>query len=636
MSPKRKGSHAESGRSQRRNVRAARAGQAPQDDDAMPAAPPEDRLGSFRAWCREHGVEIDDTVIDIRTGVPACASGAGWAVFAKQDVAEEHVLARVPKSAVLSCLTSSIAEVLQHVEEGPDLVLAVAHEIKRGRQGRWWGYFQSMSPREYVPMFWPEDERGCLGGTPADELARVDLEVTERDYEEQCVPAMRRHKKVWRGAEDWVTLEEFRRAASLVSSRAFYIDDEHGNAMVPVADIFNHKASVVAMGDDWKLWSPGRGSADSSDSSGGDVAADSDDGNAQRERESGASSGSDGEDETDGEDGSDRSTPDRERGEELERVLWFAAAEEGAKYDPLLSSRAGLRLHIAICDGDDGDEDVLHIVAASPLTKGSEVFNCYGELTNAQLLQKYAFTLRHNPFSRVRFPRDDFTARLAETVRADADPNSRLRRRLRFLMRHTDLVPVPHVGLSDEESDPWELLDDGRMNLAAFFALRVLFATDDEFARWTRAPDSSEHTPPLFAALDDVLERRSARVREELGSAAPEHPSLQLRARCGGRDHVVDMHFKTAHVAWLFQDMDESDRALCADTLRATVGAWRERRSREADSNAAPLRRMCKECPADGAVAERALETMRENEDDILQQFLRALEEAAGGRGGGS
>ncbi len=40
-------------------------------------------------------------------------------------------------------------------------------------------------------------------------------------------------------------------------------------------------------------------------------------------------------------------------------------------------------------------------MAASSLPRGSEVHNTYGELGNADLLTKYGFALRQNPFSAV-------------------------------------------------------------------------------------------------------------------------------------------------------------------------------------------------------------------------------------------
>ena len=40
-------------------------------------------------------------------------------------------------------------------------------------------------------------------------------------------------------------LEDFLAAASITSSRGFFIDDRHGFGLVPGADFFNHKCALV-------------------------------------------------------------------------------------------------------------------------------------------------------------------------------------------------------------------------------------------------------------------------------------------------------------------------------------------------------------------------------------------------------
>ena len=45
-----------------------------------------------------------------------------------------------------------------------------------------------------------------------------------------------------------VSTTAYLQAASLTSSRAFYVDDFHGEALVPLADLFNHKAALLPSG----------------------------------------------------------------------------------------------------------------------------------------------------------------------------------------------------------------------------------------------------------------------------------------------------------------------------------------------------------------------------------------------------
>ena len=46
------------------------------------------------------------------------------------------------------------------------------------------------------------------------------------------------------GAGEGPTEEDFAAAASVVASRAFRVDDRHGDGMVPVADLFNHRTDA--------------------------------------------------------------------------------------------------------------------------------------------------------------------------------------------------------------------------------------------------------------------------------------------------------------------------------------------------------------------------------------------------------
>lgn len=48
-------------------------------------------------------------------------------------------------------------------------------------------------------------------------------------------------------------------AASWVASRSFYVDRTHGIALVPLADVFNHKAAVVSLAGDFQIVELGEG-----------------------------------------------------------------------------------------------------------------------------------------------------------------------------------------------------------------------------------------------------------------------------------------------------------------------------------------------------------------------------------------
>ena len=71
------------------------------------------------------------------------------------------------------------------------------------------------------------------------------------------------------------------------------------------------------------------------------------------------------------------------------------------------------------------------MVAAQPLVAGAEVFNCYGELSNAELLIKYGFALRGNPFSSVELEKAELLGAAADSLGTDA-----MRARLTFMEEH--------------------------------------------------------------------------------------------------------------------------------------------------------------------------------------------------------
>ena len=76
-------------------------------------------------------------------------------------------------------------------------------------------------------------------------------------------------------------------------------------------------------------------------------------------------------------------------------------------------------------------KSIAQIVASQALAAGAEVFNCYGELSNTELLLKYGFALRGNPFSGVELDKAALMAAAAETLGTKAAGARR-----RFLKQH--------------------------------------------------------------------------------------------------------------------------------------------------------------------------------------------------------
>jgi hypothetical protein len=388
--------------------------------------PPPPPPPSFDAWLGSQGVWYNHALLDLRRAQDA-SEAAPCAIYARQSIPEGAALASIPKAAVLSRRTAACAALLEARRLGGGLALAVAvmGELLRGDRSRWHGYLRTL-PLEGeagVPALWvpPADEQGAtplrpaerlLAGTEAQGFARLDARDVARDYASLVEPALvgtPARRRAWLAAMGGTaaapgspppqpplpSLALFRRAASLVSSRAFRVDAWHGDAMVPVADAFNHKASCVSLGE-------------------GFVVTELQEQQEEEEED-------DDDDNEDDEDDEDDEASAGGRGIPVMSTAPPTSVQNAAP--PAAWRRWGLplRLEIAIIsdDGEDEEEEeeeeqdggddaalppaaelsaifpgVLRIVAASDVPAGREVHNTYGELPNVDLVRKYGFCLR--------------------------------------------------------------------------------------------------------------------------------------------------------------------------------------------------------------------------------------------------
>ena len=275
-----------------------------------------------------------------------------YAVFARRDIADGDVVVRsIPKRACLSARTSSCAPQLRAERLGGGLALniAIMHERSLGELSAWHGYFAVLPDRgeRTLPMFWPESALRALRGTELAAHVAADAVSLREDYDEHVVEGLcvsfpevfdpGRYRSA-RGFELYLE------AASLAASRAFFIGDVFGEALVPVADAFNHRTdaeSVRVFGADAEA---------SAEDSGEEVF--SGDETSNEEESSDRSSESSG-------DASSSSLP---------------------SIDPYDAPVAG----------------ALEIHARGATRAGDELFNTFGRQNNASLLHKYGFCERDN------------------------------------------------------------------------------------------------------------------------------------------------------------------------------------------------------------------------------------------------
>ncbi|KAG7674859.1 hypothetical protein Ndes2526B_g07697 [Nannochloris sp. 'desiccata'] len=377
-------------------------------------------VAEFESWMRFVGIKWNSEAITITdttsTASTLLCGGLALGITAARDIKEGDELCRLlPKSACICPLTCSIADILEKEElnSGLGLVVAVMHESSLGTDSKWAGYFEAMPHREYLPVFWTKQELTALQGTEIENSSSEDLANVEDDYITHVLPLLTTYKDRFR--VDKCTLHHFHSAASLVASRMFGIDEIHGAGMVPLADAFNHKASVVDLAPEYAVHG-----ADSDTES--DVEGNSDGGGDEERNgeengkgEKSSEDGGSGEEEEAGNDDAylhrDHDTYPNE-GSALPTVL-----RRGNPTDDMTATKANhpalhgitkanglhLALEIAIIDGGDH----LSIVAASDIPATKEVHNTYGELGNDILVKKYGFALRYNPFNAVQLKKSD-------------------------------------------------------------------------------------------------------------------------------------------------------------------------------------------------------------------------------------
>ncbi|CAJ1410394.1 unnamed protein product [Effrenium voratum] len=301
-----------------------------------------DACRKLEAWLTENGVTWAKDAMAFRRGV------AGMGVWSLRHIRAGEVLAEIPKSAVLSIRNTVLASVLaeQTLDLETKLRLAICAERKLSAS-RWRGYFESLvNGFEYLPHLWNDQQRALLRGTDAEQT----VEETRRELAaefRQLRPLLRRAAAL---AEVDITLEDYLQAASLASSRAFTVDDFHLEALVPLADAFNHRCQRVPAGEKVKEIQPGTCTVSTPD------------------------------------EGSDRAPFSLWRGKVP--GMQIALAESVGK---------GAR--------GTGPAGKLMAYVLTDIPADREIFNTYGEFSNDKLLQDYGFVLEHNAFNTVTLAR---------------------------------------------------------------------------------------------------------------------------------------------------------------------------------------------------------------------------------------
>ena len=369
-------------------------------------------LAALRKWCVDRGFVLHDA-LELRDVTPPGSTRVSNAAFASADVRVGDVLVEIPKAWCLTPRTGSVSlavpeDDLEDLDEAA-LILAVMYERAKGEASAWWPYFRRLpSDHEPIPTLWSDDDKKYLAGTDVAGRLKRDAPVLRADHarimdacrahaenlpaffpDGVCPPPIATEDEVEGSDSEAADASEaeaprleveegpfgfraFLAAASLVASRAFHVDDAHGQGLVPVADLFNHagggREHVHFEGGEAE---DGVGTDAESDAE----SAESDDARVEAELERLA-----------------RDDPSGATSFEA-----FEALEKEGRAKPAQSQATY---------GDDEDSDpngangasnarargdALRLVAVAAAKRGDELFNTFGDHGNALLLHKYGF-----------------------------------------------------------------------------------------------------------------------------------------------------------------------------------------------------------------------------------------------------
>jgi hypothetical protein len=301
-----------------------------------------------------------------------------------KDVPEDKVVCKIPKSAIFSIKNSRYGEILEEEEIGGALGLTIAMllEMLSQEESQFKPYFNMLPFRQCIPILynWSSgNDKRCmmLRGTEVEAAIHKELILLRQDYQTLC-EFVQRHEDELKLKEK-VSWKAFLKVTSLVASRSFEVDAEHGVSMVPIADIFNHRTLNEH------------------------VHLETSDFNSHQEdyaSDEGFHVDSDGVIEV-----------------EAKRHIEISASEDDG---------------VVVEESDEAKKeavDLIEIRVINAVQKNEEVFNTYGEHNNAYLLMKYGFCEENNPFDSVNIDLAQVLMVLKESSDLSAEEEEDIRHR---------------------------------------------------------------------------------------------------------------------------------------------------------------------------------------------------------------
>lgn len=186
---------------------------------------------NFERWMQNTGFDLNG--IEIRHDPE---SGRGG--YATRDLPTDHVLFRIPKSAIIGATSSAF---YRHIEKEPSLsgwkalIAALTYEYANIGESRWREYLKALPETLPTPLFWTEEELGMLKGTGI--VERLNLGEIDHVFKNTMMPFYRKHAN--KISEKFMTKDMFVRMGSIVMGYSFTVENE--TIMVPMADFLNYR-----------------------------------------------------------------------------------------------------------------------------------------------------------------------------------------------------------------------------------------------------------------------------------------------------------------------------------------------------------------------------------------------------------
>ncbi|KAI9326010.1 hypothetical protein BDR26DRAFT_1013591 [Obelidium mucronatum] len=193
-------------------------------------------------WFKDQKIAFNPNLVSINVN-----ESEEFNVTAKALLKTDTIIGSIPKVSCLSAKSSAIADLIDQEDLVGTLALTLALLFEQIHNKKtpspWKPYLDSLPPKAPTPLFWTQPDLDLL--SPTDTPYKEYKDSLYSDFTEIILPFARANPELFpSNIDDNEYWSMFQEASSLVTSRAFAIDAYHGDALVPLADLFNHKSGA--------------------------------------------------------------------------------------------------------------------------------------------------------------------------------------------------------------------------------------------------------------------------------------------------------------------------------------------------------------------------------------------------------